>query len=157
MMPRLPDGWLLFVALVALVLCLPSICFGTPFLWVADDGDDASANPWSPTTPFATYDRAIQYMNEIGSDTVGVKFMPGNRPPTSTQATIIIHGKPDVAQSHQKREVIAGHGELPDIDITESSEAGLKVTQQWVWEVFTAPNGQSAERCVGMIETVEVK
>jgi len=142
---HIPDGAVLFVALCALILALPNICFGTPFLWVADNGDDNSQNPFSPTTPFATYDRAIAYMIEVGSETIGVKFMPGNRSPSMRQAMQILHGKPDVVRVvAEPVEIIPGHGKMPSSEYVASTEAGIKMTTTSVWSIGSY-NGQLFE------------
>lgn len=152
--------WLENMLIIACAAMAIYICFfadiaeATPFLWVDTvNGDDASVDPYNPNTPLRTYARAIALGAD--GDTIGVKIKPRSAAPTAEEAFVIISRKPDVVRTHRKKEVIAGHGELPDVDVIESTEAGIKITQQWVWEIFTAPNGQIAERCINITTTTE--
>lgn len=142
-------------AMMAIYICFFASCAeATPFLWVDTvNGSDTSANPYQPNQPLRTYRRAI----ELGADgdTLGMKIKPGSAAPSAEEAYILMSRKPDKVQTHGKREVIAGHGQLPDVDREESAEAGIAIVRQWVWETFVAPNGQIAERCIAVNETVE--
>jgi len=149
----------------------------TPFVWVDTvNGDDSSATPTQPNTPVRTYERALEIIEAnttrlntpvrtyeraleiIEADTtrlMGIKIKPGSAPPTFEQAERVFYGKSDIVRKVTRREIIAGHGELPDIERDESTSAGLAMVRQWVWETFIAPNGQLAERCIDIIYSVE--
>lgn len=148
---------LLIIACAAMVIyCVffADIASATPFLWVDTvNGDDASANPYRPNTPLRTYARAIALGAD--GDTLGVKIKPGSAQPTAEEAFIIIGKKPGKVHGNTKHEVIAGHGELPATDTVESTEAGIKITTTYVWEIFTAPNGRIAERMIDIQTNTE--
>lgn len=126
----------------------------TPFLWVSTtDGNDSSANPFQPNSPLRTYARAISL--GANGDTLGVKIKPGSAPPSPEEAYIIMGRKPNIVRTHAKKEVIAGHGLLPDVDREESAEAGIAIVRQWVWVTSVAANGQPFEYCANITTTVE--
>lgn len=151
--------WCIIIACAAMVVyCIffadVDMAHATPFLWVDTvNGDDASANPFQPNSPLRTYRRAI----ELGADgdTLGVKIKPWSAAPSADEAYIIMSRKHDKVRTESKREVIAGHGALPDVDREESADAGIAIIRQWIWETFIAPNGHAAERCIGINESVE--
>jgi len=128
----------------------------TPFVWVDTvNGDDSSATPTQPNTPVRTYERALEIIEADTTRLMGIKIKPGSAPPTFQQAERVFYGKSDIVRKVTRREIIAGHGELPDIERVESTDAGLAMVRQWVWETFIAPNGQLAERCIDIIYSVE--
>ena len=154
MTPRLPDGWLLFVALVALILALPTLANATPFLWVDTvNGSDTSADPYQPNQPLRTYAAAIALGAD--GDTIGVKIKPGSAAPSAMEAFVIMSRKPDIVRTHGKKEIIPGHGLLPDVDREESTEAGIAIVRQWLWVTSVAANGQPFEYCADITTTVE--
>ena len=150
----IPDFRWFFFSCFVLILALPTISNATPFIWVDTvNGSDTSTNYMQPTDPLRTYARAIALGAD--GDTLGVKVKPGSAMPSASEAFIINSHKPDRTVTHNKHEVIAGHGELPSTDVETSAEAGLKVTTTRVWLTYTAPNGQLAEYTTTPIETVE--
>lgn len=115
---------------------------------------DTSADPYKKTSPVLTWERCLAL--GVMGDTIGLKQMSGDTPNIEVIRAINAK-KADRIITHNQREVIPGHGEMLDEDIDASADGGFCIRQRWTWEQFIAPNGQLAERCVDVSESVEVK
>jgi hypothetical protein len=156
------DGAVWFALVLTLILCLPHIAFadprgGNPHIHVDDAiGDDSNAG-MTETQPVTTsngrWSRVLE-LGIMGADT-GIVAHNISDTPSVQWVRDAMREKPDRVYRSNRREVIPGHGQLPDEDIEESGMTGTRIRIKYIWETFTAPNGQIAERMINVVETVE--
>lgn len=146
-----------YLSCLFLALVLPGIANAVPHVYwdpanSSGVASDASADPFKKTSPVLTWDRCVEL--GVMGDTIGLKQMSGDTPDIEVLRAINAR-KADRVQTHNKHEVIVGHGELPSEDIDESHDGGYRIRTVHVWEIFTAPNGQIAERPINHPVIVE--
>jgi len=153
--------WL--AAALALVLCIAGSAHadagGNPRIHVDDVLGSDSNSGLHDTDPVTTSNgrwSRVEQLGIFGADT-GIVATRISDTPTAHWAREAMKEKPDRVQRVRTREVIPGHGQLPDEDIEESEIAGIRVRTKYLWETFVAPNGRLSERQVPNenAETVE--
>ena len=134
---------------------------GKPVRIYVDDQNGNDSNSGLTDTESVTSGNGswhrVESMGIFGEDT-GVKVKWTHDTPAAHWCREAMIAKPDFVHRENinaRRQVIVGHGDLPMEYIEESPIAGIRIRTELIWETFTAPNGQMAERCIGIREVVE--